>query len=82
MKKLKNKFNIYNVACGERISLIKLSRILNKLFNENKKLKIRFSNPRKGDIKHSIASIKKISDELGYSPKFNVVDGLRELKDL
>jgi UDP-N-acetylglucosamine 4-epimerase len=82
LKKLKNKFNIYNVACGERISLIKLSRILNKLFNENKKLKIRFSNPRKGDIKHSIASIKKISDELGYSPKFNVVDGLRVLKDL
>ena len=73
---------VFNVACGENTTL-------NELFNTLKNNLARF-NPeiqhltpvygpyREGDIPHSLASIEKAKQLLGYEPKYNMKEGLRE----
>lgn len=65
---------VYNVACGERISLNYLWQLLNEL--EQKSLKVIYRDSRNGDIKDSLANISKAKLGLGYLPKFSVKDGL------
>ena len=36
---------------------------------------------RKGDIPHSLASIDKAKELLGYNPQFNIEDGLKHSID-
>lgn len=65
---------IYNVACGERISLnnvIKLLFVLTKT-----KVKVTYGEERKGDVRHSEASIEKSSKLLGYKPKATFAQGI------
>ncbi len=78
----KKNFNIYNVAFGKKITLIELSEIIKKIFGDGKKIKLKFSKPRKGDIKHSVADIKKIKKDLKFHPKFSLLDGLNILRSL
>jgi len=55
------KGEVFNVARGESMSLLQLCEILD--------LKVpRFEDERKGDVKHSLASIEKIKNTLGYEP--------------
>jgi UDP-N-acetylglucosamine/UDP-N-acetylgalactosamine 4-epimerase len=57
---------IYNVACGERISLNELWENINKLVGSN--IKAIYLDPRIGDIRDSLASIEKIKTLLNYVP--------------
>jgi UDP-N-acetylglucosamine 4-epimerase len=61
-----NKSEVYNVACGEQINLNEIIELLSKI--SNKKIHIKYENERKGDVKHSKASIEKIKNELDYFP--------------
>ena len=55
----------FNVARGESMSLLQLCEILD--------LKPpRFEDERKGDVKHSLASVDKIKNTLGYDPINNI----------
>jgi UDP-N-acetylglucosamine 4-epimerase len=67
---------VYNIACGERISLNKLFEII-KENAENHDIYPQYRNPRKGDIMDSLASIEKGTKLLGYNPIFNVKEGLK-----
>ena len=71
---------IYNTACGERTSLNELVDILKTLLSEYdpaiKEIKIEHGSSRAGDIPHSLACIDKANNYLGYSPLFNVQQGL------
>lgn len=73
---------IYNVACGEQTSLNSLYELLRKYASkyDDKVLKIgaTYGPERKGDIPHSLASIEKARELLGYSPTHNVEQGLEE----
>jgi UDP-N-acetylglucosamine/UDP-N-acetylgalactosamine 4-epimerase len=73
---------IYNVAHGEQTSLKELFYILRELagqFDQNiLKIEPRYGPFREGDILHSLASIRKAEDLLGYSPGMKVNDGLAE----
>ena len=40
--------------------------------------KIIHENPRPGDIKHSLASIEETKQDLGYEPKYDLIEGLKE----
>jgi UDP-N-acetylglucosamine 4-epimerase len=61
----------FNVARGENMSLLQLCEILD--------LKSpRFEDERKGDVKHSLASIEKIRDILGYEPISNIESRILE----
>jgi len=74
---------IYNSACGTNINLKQLLDILkNKLseFNEKiSKVEITYGPSRKGDVMHSLASIEKAKNLLGYNPLYSVESGLEEV---
>jgi UDP-N-acetylglucosamine/UDP-N-acetyl-alpha-D-glucosaminouronate 4-epimerase len=65
----------FNIACGERISLNELVRILGKF--AGRKIEAAYAPNRPGDIKHSLAGIEKARRLLGYRPEILVRDGLR-----
>lgn len=69
--------NFYNVACGRNISL---NEIIDLLSNHLKKeIKPVYAEERIGDIKHSLASIKKVIKYLYYKPIVHFNRGLEEL---
>lgn len=66
----------YNVANGHAISITELCNLI--IETTNSKSKIVYNPPRSGDIKHSLASIELSKKELGYVPKYDLKDGLKE----
>lgn len=66
---------VYNVACGERYSLVDTFRILKEITGFAGELK--FGPARAGDIQHSLAAIERAQEELGYAPEVDFVEGLR-----
>ncbi len=66
--------NYYNVACGKNISLNEIITLLSKYFK--KEINAVYSDERKGDVRHSLASLNKIKKDLDYSPATNFNDGL------
>lgn len=73
---------VYNVAFGERTTLTELTVYLKDLLSEYnasiQAVPIIYGSERTGDISHSLASIEKAKQFLGYQPRFSVLDGLRE----
>ena len=65
---------VFNIACGERISVNKLWSDLQKAANSS--LKPNYGPPRQGDVKDSLANISKAEKLLGYKPSFTVSEGL------
>ena len=67
--------NVYNVACGERESLLETYRLIAELtgFKEPPV----FGPPRTGDVQHSLADITRARVDLGYQPTMGFQDGLR-----
>lgn len=65
---------VYNIARGEQTSLLELVNRLQKI--SGKIIKPTFRQERKGDIKHSHASIEKAKEKLGYEPRFSLEQGL------
>lgn len=70
----------YNVACGDRVTLSELYAFLREglaMFDpEIATINPVFTEPRQGDIPHSLASVEKTSRLLGYAPQFNLKQGL------
>lgn len=73
---------VYNTAYGERTTLNDLVVYLKKYLSEfDKKIadvEVIHGPNRAGDIPHSLASINKAKELLGYNPKFSMKEGLRE----
>lgn len=69
--------NYYNVACGRNISLNEIIDLLSKHFK--KEIKPVYTEERIGDVKHSLASIKKIKKYLYYKPIVHFDRGLEKL---
>lgn len=67
---------IYNVACGDQISLNQMIFMLNEL--TGKKINAIYGPERFGDVKHSKADISKIKNLLGYKVKLPFYEGLKE----
>lgn len=72
---------IYNVACGERISLNELFGLIRDEVARHKaeaaKSEPQYRDFRAGDVRHSLADISKAETFLGYEARFKVKDGLR-----
>jgi len=66
---------MYNVACGCRVSLNAVVRILNSILGTS--LEPIYQPPRIGDIRHSLADISRASRDLGYEPLVGFEEGLR-----
>lgn len=64
----------FNVACGERITLLDVINTLNSLIGQE--LPIEHSPARAGDVRHSLADISKATELLGYKPSVSAAEGL------
>jgi len=68
---------VFNIACGERYTLIQLVENINKILKKN--IKPIFEKKRVGDVKHSLASITKAIKLLDYNPSINFQIGLLKI---
>jgi UDP-N-acetylglucosamine/UDP-N-acetylgalactosamine 4-epimerase len=66
---------VFNVACGDQVSLNEMIDELNTL--SSTQIEANYGPERKGDVKHSKASIEKIGNSLGYKPTVTFSNGLR-----
>ena len=73
---------VYNTAYGDRNTLNNLVNYLKEYLSEYNpdisNLNIEYGPNRAGDIPHSLASIDKAKQLLGYNPKFSMQEGLKE----
>ncbi len=71
---------VYNVACGEQMTLIDLFKIIRDALVQCGAIStspdVIFGEFRVGDVRHSLADISRIQTDLGFSAAINVVDGL------
>jgi len=65
----------FNIACGERISLLDLIEKIGKHYGVD--VKPQHAAAREGDIRHSEAGIDRAAEVLGYRPKIDLDEGLR-----
>jgi len=68
---------VFNIACGERITVNELARFLMEIIRVNPELKPEYAPPRLGDVRHSLADISKARKLLGYKVKVSVHEGLK-----
>lgn len=76
---------VFNVACGSSTRLTDLYALIRGLvaerYPEVAEASLRLERPRPGDIQHSLASIVRAQQELGYAPQFDVVTGMKRTVD-
>ncbi len=68
--------DFFNVACGERFSLLDLLHIINHITGTA--VKAIHEPPRAGDVKHSLADISKIHRAMNFKPKVTFREGLEK----
>src|SRR5690606_18849572 len=65
---------VYNTAVGDRTTLVQLTQLLKKYLSEYDpaiaEVEVKHGPNRMGDIPHSLASVDKARDLLGYKPEF------------
>jgi len=66
-------FDIFNVGNGESFQNIEILRYLSDKFPD---AKINHAPERPGDVKHTLASIDKIKEAVGWEPEVKFWDGL------
>lgn len=73
---------VYNIAYGDRTTLNQLAAWLREALAKHDpeiaKVEIMHGPFRKGDIPHSLASVEKAKNLLGYNPQFSLKAGLEE----
>ena len=73
---------VFNVAFGDRTTVNELTNALrenlSKFDASISNIELNYVAERKGDVKHSLASIEKAKNLLGYNPQFSLEKGLDE----
>ena len=76
---------VYNTAFGERTTLNELIKYIKEFLqpydSEIATISCIYGPNRGGDIPHSLASIDKAKELLGYNPKYSIKEGLKESID-
>jgi nucleoside-diphosphate-sugar epimerase len=72
---------VYNVACGQAVTLNQLFAELRELVDSD--LEPIYAPARAGDVRHSLADLTRTRQDLGYEPSVELREGLgRSVKDL
>jgi nucleoside-diphosphate-sugar epimerase len=72
---------VYNVACGQAVTLNQLFAELRELVDSD--LEPVYAPPRAGDVRHSLADLTRTRQDLGYEPSVELREGLgRSVRDL
>lgn len=76
---------IYNTAVGDRTTIKQMAELLKEYLSvhdpEIANIPIKHGPNRKGDVPHSLASIEKAQNLLGYQPTHEFKSGLKEAVD-
>jgi UDP-N-acetylglucosamine 4-epimerase len=70
---------VYNIAFGERTTLLELADLIRTGLRENDiagEIPIVHCDFRAGDVRHSLADISKASRLLGYEPDYDIRNGM------
>lgn len=70
---------VFNIACGERVSLNAMIGMLASF--SGKQPSVQHDQTRPGDVRDSLASIRLALEKLSYRPEVRFEDGLRMLWD-
>jgi UDP-glucose 4-epimerase len=65
---------VFNIACGERITLNAIVALINHRLGTD--LSPLYEPPRPGDVRHSLAALERARTVLGYEPKVMFAEGL------
>jgi nucleoside-diphosphate-sugar epimerase len=65
---------VFNIACGEKITINQLIKELGMILDNH--VKPLYFEARKGDIKDSLADVSKAKEVLGYDPEIRLKEGL------
>ena len=68
-----------NIACGQAVTINEIIELINQLIG--KKIKPNYTDPRPGDVKHSLADITKAEKLIGYKPVLDFKNGLIQAID-
>ena len=71
--------NVYNVGTGTSVSVLEVVRIIEDMIGKTATLET--LPPQLGDIPKTCADITKIKQDLGYTPKIDITNGLRMFSD-
>lgn len=71
-------YQVFNVGSGKPISIKKIAEILIRLLKGSVKPEITYK-VRKLDVRHCYADISKIKKLLGWQPKIEFIDGLKDV---
>ncbi|MEK4621800.1 MULTISPECIES: NAD-dependent epimerase/dehydratase family protein [Priestia] len=66
----------FNISCNQRTSVNELISLMNSLTEQS--LRPTYKENRDGDIKHSCLDNKKALNNLAWSPKYSLEEGLRK----
>jgi len=73
---------VFNTAVGERTTLLEVTQLIRHYLGELdpkiSTIEIQFGPNRQGDIPHSLASVNKAKELLGYEPSHYLAEGLKE----
>ncbi len=76
---------VYNVAVGDRTSLVELHQLIGQALVERKAISSApepsFAPFRSGDVRHSLADISKAQAHLRYEPTHSIRSGMAEAVD-
>ena len=72
-----DKSGTYNIASGKIVTIKELAEMIISI--SGKKLEIKYTSPKKGDIKYSQADISLAKNNLKYNPKVGLIEGIRQL---
>ena len=63
-----------NIACGQAVTVNQIIGMINDIVG--KSVKPNYTEPRAGDVKHSLADISLAEKSIGYQPTISFKDGL------
>jgi nucleoside-diphosphate-sugar epimerase len=70
---------VFNIACGQRHTLLDMIAALNDILGTQ--IEPIYTDPRVGDVRHSLADISAAEEALGYRVLVDFHDGLRRTVD-
>ena len=67
---------VVNIACGQAVTVNEIISLINKSLNKN--VKPIYTDPRPGDVKHSLADITAAANLIGFKPVVSFEEGLQK----
>lgn len=70
------KCEVFNIACGKAYSILDIVNQINRILK--KSIEPKFTPPRPGDVKDTLADISKARKLIGFDPKVDFEQGLKK----